>query len=76
MDAQDSIATRLTLAFSVSPKTRVFSERTHPVCRETVPCLHPPLHSSSPVLDGEDGGLRYPKESKLLYELGRLLGVF
>ena len=45
--------------------------------RETVPCLHPPLHSSSPVVDGEDGGLRYPKESiKLLYELGRLLGVF
>ncbi len=44
--------------------------------RETVPCLHPPLFSSSPVLDGEDGGLRYPKESiKLLYELGRLLGV-
>jgi hypothetical protein len=47
------------------------------VCRETVPCLHPPLFSSSPVLDGEDGGLRYPKESiKLLYKLGRLLGVF
>ena len=45
--------------------------------RETVPCLHPPLFSSSPVLYGEDGGLRYPKESiKLLYELGRLLGVF
>ena len=45
--------------------------------RETVPSLHPPLFSSSPILDGEDGGLRYPKESiKLLYELGRLLGVF
>jgi hypothetical protein len=44
------------------------------VRRETVPCLHPPLFSSSPVLDG---GLRYPKESiKLLYKLGRLLGVF
>ena len=67
---------RLTLAFSVSPKTRVLPERTHPVRRETVPCLHTPLHSSSLVLDGEDGGLRYPKESiKLLYELGRLLGV-
>jgi hypothetical protein len=47
------------------------------VRRETVPFLHPPLFSSSPVLDGEDCGLRYPKESiKLLYELGRLLGVF
>jgi hypothetical protein len=47
------------------------------VCCETVPSLHPSLFSSSPVLDGEDGGLRYPKESiKLLYELGRLLGVF
>jgi hypothetical protein len=47
------------------------------VCHETVPCLHPPLFFSSPVLDGEDGGLKYPKESiKLLYELGRLLGVF
>ena len=50
---------------------------THPVRRETVPCLHPPLFSSSLVLHGEDGGLRYPKESiKLLYELGRLLGLF
>jgi hypothetical protein len=47
------------------------------VHRETVPGLHPPLHSSNPVLDGEDGGLRYPKESiKLRCELGRLLGVF
>ena len=47
------------------------------MCRETVPCLHSSLFSSSPVLDGDDGGLRYPKESiKLLYELGRLLGVF
>jgi hypothetical protein len=44
---------------------------------ETIPCLHPPLFSLSPVLDGEDGGLRYPKEYiKLLSELGRLLGVF
>ena len=44
--------------------------------RETVPCLHPSLFSSSLVLDGEDGGLRYPKESiKLLYKLGRLVGV-
>jgi hypothetical protein len=47
------------------------------VRRETVPYLHPPLFSSTPVLDGEDGGLRYPKEFiKLLYKLGRLLGVF
>jgi hypothetical protein len=47
------------------------------VRRETVPCLHPPLFSSSPILDGEDGGLRYPKESiKFIYKLGRLLGVF
>jgi hypothetical protein len=47
------------------------------VRRETVPFLHPPLFFSSPVLDGEDGGLMYPKESiKLLYKLGRLLGVF
>jgi hypothetical protein len=46
------------------------------VRRETVPGLHLPL-PLNPVLDGEDGGLRYPKESiKLLYELGRLLGVF
>jgi hypothetical protein len=47
------------------------------VCRETVPCVHPPLFSSSPVLDGEDGGLRYPRKSiKYIYGLGRLLGDF
>jgi hypothetical protein len=44
---------------------------------ETVPCLHPPLFSSSPILDGEDGGLRYPKESiKFTYKSSRLLVVF
>jgi hypothetical protein len=47
------------------------------VRREIVPCLHPPLFSSSPVLDGEDGGLRYPKKSiKYRYGLGILLGDF
>jgi hypothetical protein len=47
------------------------------VRREIVPYLHPPLFSSSPVLDGEDGGLRYPKKSiKYIYGLGRLLGDF
>jgi hypothetical protein len=44
---------------------------------ETVPCLHHPLFSSSPILDGEDGSLRYLRKSiKYIYGLGRLLGVF
>jgi hypothetical protein len=38
---------------------------------------HRSLPSSIHVLDGRDGGLRYPiKSIKLIYELARLLGVF
>jgi hypothetical protein len=41
------------------------------------PAYHRSLLSSILVLYGEDGGLRYPKESiKLICELGRLLSVF
>jgi hypothetical protein len=41
------------------------------------PAYHCSLPSSIPVLDGEDGGLRYPITSiKLIYELSILLGVF
>jgi hypothetical protein len=41
------------------------------------PAYHLPFPSSIPVLDGEDGGLRYPiKSIKFVYQLGRLLGVF
>jgi hypothetical protein len=40
------------------------------------PAYHLPLPSSIPVLDGEDGGLKYPiKSVKYVYQLVRLLGV-
>jgi hypothetical protein len=41
------------------------------------PTYHLLLPSSIPVLDGEDGDLKYPiKSIKYVYQLVRLLGVF
>ena len=41
------------------------------------PAYHLPLPSSIPILDGEDGGLKYHiKSIKYVYQLVRLLGVF
>ena len=63
-------------SFVGQPK-RLSSYRKDALCHETVPSLITFCCPSIPILDGEDGGLRYPKESiKLRYELGRLLGVF
>ena len=63
-------------SFAGQPE-RLSSHRKDALRHETVPGLITFHCSSIPILDGEDGGLRYPKESiKLLYELGRLLGVF
>ena len=63
-------------SFAGQPE-RLSSYRKDAPRHETVPRLITFRCPSIPVLDGEDGGLRYPKESiKLRYELGRLLGVF
>jgi hypothetical protein len=41
------------------------------------PAYHLPLPPLIPILDGEDGGLKYPiKYIKYVYQLVRLLGVF
>ena len=63
-------------SFTGQPKELSFYGKDAPLRRETVPGLSPFVPSSIPILDGEDGGLKCPiKSSKLIYQLGRLLGV-
>ena len=58
-------------SFTGQPKELSFYGKDAPSRRETVPGL------SIPILDGEDGGSRYPiKSIKYVYHLVRLLGVF
>ena len=72
-----SEATRPTLASQVSPKNWVFMEMMLLHTVRLSLAYHLLLPSSIRVLDGEDGGFKYPiKSIKYVYQLVRLLGVF
>jgi hypothetical protein len=58
-DAQDSKATRPTLAFTVSPDSKSTSRRGHtPGAPRDSPLPLPSVVFLKPILDGEDGGIR------------------
>ena len=58
-DAQDSKATRPTLAFTVSPDSKSTSRRGYtPGAPRGSPLPVPSVVFLKPVLDGEDGGIR------------------
>jgi hypothetical protein len=59
LDAQDSKATRPTLAFTVSPDSKSTSWRGHtPGAPRGSSLPLPSIVFLKPVLDGEDGGIR------------------
>jgi hypothetical protein len=71
-----SEATRPTLASQVNPNepSTLGKDATR---HETVPDLAPSVAFSIPVLDGEDGGFRYPiKSIKFIYQWVKYLEVF